>query len=231
MSTDVLGEGEVVIEGRMPWSSNATFLVRVELGDQATRGIYKPHRGERPLWDFPSGLYKREVAAFELAQVLGWQVVPRTVLREGPYGIGSIQQFVDAKFEEHYFTLLEKPEQHDALRAIGVFDILANNADRKGGHCLVDGDGIVWAIDNGLCFHTEPKLRTVIWDFCGQRIPSELLDDVERVAEAADDELGALPSLLDEDELEAVRHRARRLVRRPVFPEPRSGHPYPWPLV
>ena len=229
---DLLLDGELETLGRMPWSSNATFLVQLSQGDEVTKGIYKPGRGERPLWDFPGGLYRREIAAYALSAWLGWSVIPRTIKRDGPYGPGSLQQFIDADFEQHYFTMLERESMHGQLRAMGAFDILANNADRKGGHCLIDAHGHVWGIDQGLCFHVEPKLRTVIWDFAGQAIPKVLMGDVRRLADVDDPgQLGPLAELLEADELEMLIGRARRLVKNPRFPEPRSGHPYPWPLV
>jgi len=221
------------LDCRSLWhSSNYVYLARLcGPGGEPFAAIYKPLAGESPLWDFPEGLYRREVAAYQYARLLGWNFIPPTVVREGPEGVGSLQLFVSHDPQAHFFVQRENPELVPQLQRMAVFDALTNNADRKGGHCLVDADGTIWAIDNGLCFHTEPKLRTVIWDFCGQPIPDDLLPDVERIAASTDDELGALPALLDPDELEAVRKRARRLTRRPVFPEPRSGHPYPWPLV
>lgn len=230
---DVLLCGAMEVEGRMPWSSNATFLVTLRLGDDAVRAIYKPHKGERPLWDFPSGLFQREVAAYELAAFLGWDVIPRTVLRDGDYGIGSAQTFVDADFEEHYFTLLEKrPDTHVQLRTLAVLDVLANNADRKGGHILFDPtDSTIWGIDNGLCFHEDYKLRTVIWDFAGEKIPKELRPDVERLAATPAGSLGPLDALLSDDEIAVLLQRAKRIADRPIFPNPRNDHAYPWPLV
>ena len=181
---EILATGEVEILGRMPWSSNATFLVEACLDGATARGIYKPHAGERPLWDFPDGLYRREVAAHELSAALGWDVVPLTILRDDmPHGIGSLQQFVDADFEQHYFTLLDDETTHPQLRRMAVFDIVSNNTDRKGGHCLVDADGHIWGIDNGLSFHAEFKLRTVIWDFAGEPVAPELLADLERLVD------------------------------------------------
>ncbi len=156
----------------MPWSSNRTFLTNLCLDDQTANAVYKPASGERPLWDFPDGLYRREVAAYELSEALGWQLVPMTIERdEAPMGTGSLQWFVDADFEQHYFTLIEDERWWPQLERICAFDILANNTDRKSGHCLVDTDGHIWAIDNGLSFHAEFKLRTVIWEFGGEPIP------------------------------------------------------------
>jgi uncharacterized repeat protein (TIGR03843 family) len=221
-------EGDVELEGRMPWSSNGTYLVRVCHDGDLSRGIYKPVHGERPLWDFPPGLYRREVAAYVLSEALGWGLVPETVLRDGPLGVGSLQRFVDAQFEEHYFTLLERPEHHAALKTIAAFDLLANNADRKGGHCLLGEDGRMWSIDHGLCFHADPKLRTVMWDFEGQPIPEALVADIARLTAGLP---GELMRLLDEEEIEALGARAAAVARRPVFPPARSSRPYPWPLI
>ena len=178
-------------------------------------------------------LYRREVAAYELAAFLGWDVIPRTVLRDGDYGIGSVQTFVDADFEEHYFTLLEKrPDTHVHLRTLATLDVLANNADRKGGHILFDPtDSTIWGIDNGLCFHEDYKLRTVMWDFAGEKIPKELRPDLQRLAETPAGSLGPLDDLLSDDEIAVLLQRAQRLTDRPVFPSPRNDHAYPWPLV
>ena len=226
----VLAHGEVELQGRMPWSSNATFLVTLSHQGASMSAVYKPGRGERPLWDFPGGLYLREAAAYRLSEALGWRMVPETVIRaDGPLGPGSLQRFVDADFAEHYFTLLDDTRHHDALRAIAAFDLVANNADRKSGHCLLDGDGRIWAIDNGLCFHATPNLRTVMWDFCGEPIPAALLADLERAASSRDVDLD---DLLTPDEREALWARMVAVVERGVFPDPdRSRRAYPWPLV
>jgi uncharacterized repeat protein (TIGR03843 family) len=226
----VLSCGEVEMEGRMPWSSNATFLVTAKLGGRSLPAVYKPHRGERPLWDFPDGIYQREAAAYQLSVALGWDLVPETVVRaDGPLGTGSVQRFVPADFSEHYFTLLEQGRHHEALRAIAAFDLIANNADRKSGHCLLGEDGHIWAIDNALCFHPQPKLRTVVWDFGGEAIPKRLLADMARLAKEVPD---GLRSLLTDEECEAVVRRARAVVRQGRFPSPGpERRAYPWPLV
>ena len=143
----------------MPGSSNVTLLAELPWPAPPALAIYKPERGERPLWDFPPGLHRRELAAFELSETLGWGLVPLTVFREGPYGEGSLQHFVDADFAQHYYSLVEDPAHHDRLRRICLFDLIANNADRKSGHCLLGEDGQIYAIDNGLCFHQDPKLQ------------------------------------------------------------------------
>jgi uncharacterized repeat protein (TIGR03843 family) len=229
----LLQSGTVDIEGRMPWSSNGTFLCTVTgppAEDDAVHAIYKPFRAERPLWDFPGGLYRREIAAFELAVALGWDMVPETIERaDVPLGVGSLQLFVEANFEQHYFTLLEDPRHHAALKRMAVFDVVANNADRKGGHCLVDEDGHIWGIDHGLCFHPDPKLRTVIWDWAGERIEADLIEAVAGLVERGPDP--RLAALLEPDEIDAMMGRAGALVRRGRFPNPRSDRPYPWPLV
>ena len=213
----------------MPWSTNQTFLVELARGEETMLGVYKPGRGERPLWDFPGGLYRREVAAWVLSEMLGWGIVPATVLRDGPLGEGSVQRFVPADFSEHYFTLFEDPAHHGALRTICAFDLLANNTDRKSGHCLLGDDGRVWAIDNGLCFHPHPKVRTVIWEFGGESVPVALLGDVEDMLRRLP---GGLASLLGQAELDGLRRRAAWLLRRATFPAPDpEGHSYPWPLV
>jgi len=226
---EVLARGEIAVKGRLPWASNATFLVEVTSGRTATLGVYKPLRGERPLWDFPRGLYRREVAAYLLSEVLGWGLVPPTLEREGPYGPGSIQLFVDAEFEEHYFTLRGRPEQHTALTRVCAFDLVANNADRKSGHCLLGRDGRLYAIDNGLCFHVEPKLRTVVWDFAGELIPEDVRTAARRLA--AQGLPGPLAGLLASEERAALLGRARALAAAERFPEDSTGMRYPWPLV
>jgi uncharacterized repeat protein (TIGR03843 family) len=227
---DLLRRGELTVKGRMPWSSNGTYLVDVCLQDRSTQAVYKPYRGERPLWDFPDGLYKREVAAYELSVALDWDLVPQTVLRtEGPLGEGSLQKFVPADFEQHYFTLYETGGYQDQLQAMCVFDLLANNTDRKSGHCLLGPDGHIWGIDNGLTFHQEFKLRTVIWEFGGEPIPATLLDDVARLV---DEGLPVpLAELLDAFERDAVLTRARAVLTEGRFPVDHSGRHYPWPPV
>ena len=226
----LLSGGEVELQGRLPWSSNRTFLVTCRDDDRDLLAVYKPHRGERPLWDFPGGLYRREVAAYELSRALGWNIVPETVIRtDAPLGIGSLQRFVAAEFSEHYFTLVEDPGHLDALKVIAAFDLLLNNADRKSGHCLLGLDGRIWAIDNGLSFHPEPKLRTVMWDFSGEPVPDELVADVDRVARVLP---SGLDPLLGPEELDGVRRRALAVVASPRFPAPApERRPYPWPLV
>jgi uncharacterized repeat protein (TIGR03843 family) len=230
---ELLRGGRVEVLGRIPWGSNATLLAEVYDGDAeepTMRAVYKPRRGERPLWDFPPGLDKREVAAYELSDALGWGLVPETVLRDDlPFGVGSLQRFVPFASDEHYFTLYEDAAWHDALRQICCFDLLSNQADRKSGHCLLGDDGRIWAVDNGLAFHVDEKVRTVIWEFGGEAIPQPLRDDVCELIS------GGLPDrvaeLLDEDECAALEHRAQRIVARGRFPIAGDDRCYPWPLV
>ena len=226
---EVLTRGELTVKGRLPWSSNATFLVEAALEDATALGVYKPERGERPLWDFPSGLFRRELAAWHLSEALGWEVVPLTIERDGPYGQGSVQQFIAADFEQHYFTLREDAKHHEHLKRICAFDLIANNADRKSGHCLLAEDGAIYGIDNGLCFHVEPKLRTVIWDFGQEPVPAALLDDVRRLASSPLPP--ALGALLETAECQALLRRARALLKAGKFPVDAGGTRYPWPLV
>jgi uncharacterized repeat protein (TIGR03843 family) len=229
---DILRAGEVEVMGRMPWSSNATLLVDVHHDGESLHAVYKPRRGERPLWDFLPGLDRREVAAYELSAWLGWDIVPETVLRDDdplPFGVGSLQRFVPFDVDAHYFTLIEDPDRHEALRMICCFDLLANSADRKGGHCLAGDDGRLWAVDNGLTFHDEPKLRTVIWDFAGDRISDRLLTDVLRLAEGGPP--AGLAALLSPCECEALVERAAQVVMRGRYPRDTSGRRHPWPLV
>jgi uncharacterized repeat protein (TIGR03843 family) len=228
---DVLAGGRIEVEARMPWSSNGTFVATVTAAGECIPAIYKPAAGERPLWDFPDGLYRREVAAYILDRALGWGLVPPTVAvgDDAPLGPGSLQVFIDASFEEHYFTLRQDEAHHRALARMAAFDVVANNADRKGGHCLVDGDGRIWGIDHGLCFHVAPKLRTVIWDFAGEPLDDGDAAALERLL--ATGVPPALTALLHPDEVLALTKRARRLLTDGVLPHPRRDHPFPWPLV
>ncbi len=226
--------GDVEVEGRMPYSSNATFLVHVVHEGRSHPAIYKPLRGERPLWDFEPGLHRREVAAYLLSKAMGVDVVPPTVLRDGPLGEGSVQWFVNGDHSEHYFTIYESyPETRDQLRSIAALDILANNTDRKSGHCLLvpaeNGcPARVWAIDNGLCFAPQFKLRTVIWEFGGEPLPERVLEAANRLCASVPLDIAAL---LDDEEVAAIQGRAAWCVKERHFPTDDSGRRYPWPLV
>jgi len=235
---DLLGKGKLALDGLMPWSSNYTFLGTVSgaLGDSLPV-IYKPIRGERPLWDFPRGsLAKREVAAYVVCRYLSWNFVPPTVLRGGPHGRGSVQLFVECDQDAHFFTIREDPAFRHSLQALTLFDIITNNADRKGGHCLRAGDSCIVAIDQGLCFHVEPKLRTVIWDFAGEPIPTDLSDDLRRFQATLQPPehpaLAQLRDLLHDDEISAIEQRIDALLDAGHFPHPpEDRRAYPWPLV
>jgi uncharacterized repeat protein (TIGR03843 family) len=231
----LLTRGEIAVEGLIPWSSNATMLVTVADEELSALAVYKPERGERPLWDFaPGTLGTREVASYLLSEALGWGLVPPTVLRDGPYGMGSVQLFIHARDDAHFFTIQHDPAYADELRRLAAFDVLVNNADRKSGHCLIDHTGQLWAIDNALTFHEHPKLRTVIWDFAGERLPTDLAGDLgrlERMMGEGGEVSSALDRLLTHAEVDATRRRLGHLLAAGCFPEPGPGHHVPWPLV
>ncbi len=228
-----LSRGELDVLGLLPNASNHTFLARARLGEQEALVVYKPRRGETPLWDFPDGsLCAREVAAYLVARTLGWPGVPATVLREGPLGIGSVQLFVRSDPQEHYFTLAGRFP--DEFRRIAAFDVVVNNADRKSGHCLLGEDGRIHVVDHGVCFSEEAKLRTVIWDFVGEPIGDPERSDLGRLADEMErgpvrDELS---DLLDEPELGALGRRAREVAAMSGLPEPEPDRrPFPWPPI
>lgn len=228
----LLRDGEITVLGRITWSSNATYLTQVTGDGGELLAIYKPRRGERPLWDFPHGtLTAREVAAFETSQALGWQIVPDTVERDGPLGSGMVQRFVDHDPDEHYFTLLA--DHAERLTRFAAFDVVVNNADRKGGHVLLGLDGHLWGIDHGLSFHRDPKLRTVIWELASAPLGDEIEGDLRRLLGEIDGNTGdRLASLLSVAEVEATRMRVAQLLAARALPESEPGHhSYPWPLV
>ncbi len=228
----LLTGGEVRPLRLMPRASNYTFLAEVGDGTDKVLAVYKPREGESPLWDFPEGtLCNREVAAYLLAQALGWPDVPPTVLRDGPMGPGSVQLYMRVDPRQHYFTLRQVCV--DAFLPIATFDVLANNADRKSGHCLRGEDGTIWVIDHGVCFSSEPKLRTVIWEFAGEPVPPKYLKDMGRVAtELRSGPLrDSLQGLLSKREIDATARRAEALASAGRFPHPGHGRAYPWPPV
>ncbi len=232
---DFLATGEIDVQGLIPRGSNYTVLVQVKKGELQAFAVYKPSRGENPLWDFPYGtLALREMAAYLVSEALGWDLVPPTVFRDGPEGPGIVQLYIDADPRKHYFTLNEQFRKQ--FKRIALFDILINNADRKSGHCLCDRDGHIWAIDHGVCFHEDPKLRTVIWEFAGHKIGGGLLRDLrsfrDRLNSETDAITMALRELLDARELAALRQRADRLIARGHFPLPDQHRRHtPWPAV
>lgn len=231
----LLAEGEIQLQGRFLWGSNYTFLVRVTDQELSLPAVYKPSAGERPLWDFDHAtLCRREVAAYILSRHLGWPLIPPAVLRDGPHGPGSVQRYIESQHEEHYFSLRERGDLNRAFQEIALFDLLTNNADRKGGHCLLGLDGQIWAIDHGLTFHADPKLRTVIWDYAGLPIDPGWLQDLRALGPqlAAERPLGqSLAQCISLPEIEALRARLQRLVSKGVFPEPGPGRSLPYPLI
>ncbi len=247
-----LVEGELVLHGRIMPASNATFVGEIA----GVRVVYKPIAGERPLWDFPDAtLADREVAAYVVSEALGWNVVPETWLREGPHGPGMVQRWQEPD-EEQVAVDLVPPDQvppgwrhvfdgvdgHDQpvslihedtspLRRMAIFDIVVNNADRKGGHVLEMTDGHRFGVDHGVTFHVEPKLRTVLWGWLGERLTGEELRAVEGIRTALVGDLGPLLGRhLTELEVEAIDRRCERLVARGTMPAPRGEWPaIPWP--
>jgi uncharacterized repeat protein (TIGR03843 family) len=230
----LLSTGEMQVIGLVPWSSNYTFLVKIKDGSDETLAIYKPSSGERPLWDFPTGsLAKRECAAYLVSSTLGWPNIPPTILRDGPEGEGAVQLFVDAVAKEHFFTLRET--HREEMKKIAVFDAIANNTDRKGGHILLGKDGRIWCIDHGVTFHEYPKLRTVIWDFVGDKISRSVLEDLRRMTDCLKNNQTFrthLKRLLCAEEIAAFSERVDELVKGGVYPEPPDDWPHvPWPPV
>ena len=231
-----LRDGKIQLEGRFVYGSNYTFMTTCSYQDQILKAVYKPLQGEQPLWDFPAQtLAHREVAAFLVSEALRWELVPPTVFRalEAPMGPGSVQLFIDHDPNLHYFTF--KDQKKNAFAKVMLFDLLINNADRKGGHLLIDRDGKLKLIDHGLCFHIEEKLRTVVWDYAGAPIPSELLGDVERFVPLLFPRMPFYHSLqlhLSGEEILAIHSRAQRLLEKGKYPHPpEDRRTYPWPLV
>lgn len=219
----------------MPWGSNYTFFVRIAAGEgQYIRAIYKPRDGERPLYDYPSGtLYQREYATFILSEALGWPNIPHTLIREGPYGIGSMQLYVECDPEITYFNLVE--DKAEDFQKFAIFDLVVNNGDRKAGHCLLGEDGRVWSIDHGLTFHTILKLRTVMLEFWGQPIPDHLAKDVESLLEKletpSDSLTCKLGDLIAPQEIQALISRLEFLLQERKLPNLDPYRDVPWPWV
>jgi hypothetical protein len=215
------------------WGSNYTFLVEVQHTGETLKAVYKPTRGERPLWDFPAAtLARREVAAYLVSEALGWRLVPPTVYRrQGPIGPGSLQLYIDHEPEYHYFNFREEDRQR--LRIVALFDSLVNNADRKGSHILVDQQNRLWLIDHGICFHVEDKLRTVIWDFAGERLSEPFCNELRAFRQKLgppSDLASALKPYLSPEEIQALGGRANRLVVSGQFPNPNPNRRFqPWP--
>ena len=227
----VLTHGEIDIQGRISDSSNQALFVTVELDGVTIPACYKTEVGERPLWDFPSGLWRREVAAYELSKIMEFDLIPVTVARvDGPYAPGSLQQWVNGATDDHYFTLRDRPELEAWFRELAIFDIVANNTDRKSGHVIFDGIRC-WGIDQGLCFSEFASLRTVMWDFAESDINPHEYAALNRLSA---NNFSQLDGLLSVSEIEAIAWRAQLLQESMMLPAPdEDGEwpPYPWPLV
>jgi uncharacterized repeat protein (TIGR03843 family) len=230
-----LQRGEVTVQGEFLWGSNYTFSVQVTHENTKLQAVYKPTRGERPLWDFPrASLARREVAAYLVSEAIGWCFVPPTVYRrKGPIGAGSLQLYVDHDPEYNYFNLSDADRRR--LRPVALFDLIINNADRKGSHILFDGDDQIWLIDHGICFHRDAKLRTVIWDFAGEAIPEEMCAELTSFLQdltPESDFTRELKQYISQEEVSALFSRTERLLRSGRFPNPHPNRrPYPWPSV
>lgn len=231
-----LREGALQLEGQFVYGSNYTFMVDCRYKGKDIQAVYKPVRGERPLWDFPEQtLAHREVAAYLVSEALGWGLVPPTVFRtrETLMGPGSAQLFIEHNPEYHYFNFEEKDRRH--LPEVMLFDTMINNADRKGGHLLVDPDEKLWLIDHGLCFHVEDKLRTVVWDHAGEPISGKLMADLQSFIPQLEPDQplhSTLTLYLLPEEIQALQARARMLSESGMFPlPPEDRRAYPWPLV
>jgi hypothetical protein len=228
---DFLLQAEVKSCDLLYSGSNYVFLMTMLKDKLKAKAIYKPRQGEAPLWDFPDGtLYKREYAAFVVSQALEWHLIPPTVIRDGPYGIGSMQWFVDTLSEARHPSQITRDQV--VFKQVAVFDYIVNNADRKAGHFLDGKDGRLWMVDHGLTFNAVPKLRTVLWDFSGQTVPEELLADVRALQNKLRQETqlrDTLRRVLTEVEVEALEYRINTIIEKPVFPSPTSHWSVPWP--
>lgn len=228
-----LQKGDLTVTGQFMQSSNYTFLSRVKYQDLEFQAVYKPQKGETLLWDFPEGtLCIREVAAYFLSVNLGWDLVPPTVYRhKAPLGCGALQVFVDHDPNQHYFSFDEKTRQ--LLKPAVLFDLILNNADRKGGHILLDENNHLWLIDHGTTFHTEFKLRSVVWEFAGQEIPDYLLSDIQRLGQDLANNANLkkeLLQLLSKSEFHALQTRINILLQLKTFPFPdKNRRTIPWP--
>ncbi|MGI8775740.1 MAG: SCO1664 family protein [Actinomycetota bacterium] len=231
---EVLTGGDIEVLGRLPFSSNRVFLVRVMRGEYEVNAVYKPQKGERPLWDFPAGtLAAREVAAYIVAEAAGWLFVPPTVMRtDAPLGSGSLQLFIDHDPDQHYFVMMHK--RRDEMKKFAAFDVVINNADRKAGHIFEGPEGRLWGVDHGLSFNVEPKLRTVIWAFGGELIPAAVRDALQQLQSAlasGSDVADRLADLIAAEELLETRARLEFLLTDGRFPEPSGPFHMPWPLI
>jgi len=227
---DLLRSGEMTIEGRLVDASNTTLYCALSRDGITTGCVYKPVRGERPLWDFPDGtLAEREVAAYVVSAALGWNVVPPTVLRDGPLGVGMVQLWMEGDDTVDLARLIR--EDLPPLRRMVLFDAIVNNADRKGGHLIPMAGGHVYGVDHGVSFHQQDKLRTVLWSWAGDLLPDEAVDTLSEFRARLEGDLDrALSALLTRREVAAVRRRVDRLLAERRYPEPSGDWPaIPWP--
>lgn len=231
----ILLEGELTISGQFIHSSNYTFLTHVKNGVLDLPAVYKPQKGETPLWDFPAGsLCQREAAAFMVSEALGWELVPPTVFRKkAPLGKGAVQLFIEHDPKLHYFSFPEEVRQQ--LKPAAIFDLIINNADRKGSHILMDGQGHLWLIDHGTCFHRDFKHRSVIWDFAGQTIPKELISDMQNLLTMLNEDkpfTSDLATFISKEEIHALKTRIKILIELNTFPHPeKNRRTIPWPPI
>src|SRR3954469_13441411 len=226
----LLRDGELSVEGRLYDASNATLYCSVTLDGVTAACVHKPIVGERPLWDFPDGtLAYREVSAYAVSVAMGWDIVPPTVLRDGPFGPGMCQLWIDIDDSIDLAALARS--DHPQLRRMAVFDAVVNNADRKGGHLLPTPEGHIFGVDHGVCFSVEDKLRTLLWRWRGKRLGPEMLETLQRLRTDLDGLLGsALRRLLTPAEVNATRRRIDRLLSTKRYPQPSEDWPpLPWP--
>jgi uncharacterized repeat protein (TIGR03843 family) len=232
---DILLNGEIDLRGQFTLGSNYTFLVGLNHPSGSVQAVYKPQQGEIPLWDFPpESLAGRENAAYILSEALGWELVPPTAMRSSdPLGRGSLQLYIPHDPEINYFSFDDATIQR--LKPTALFDLVINNADRKGSHIILDEDQHIWLIDHGLCFHPSPKLRSVIWDFADQSVPAELVHDLVGVLEQlhpGEELSGELSQFIGPEEISALKSRILNIINHPIYPKPDTHkRQFPWPLV
>jgi uncharacterized repeat protein (TIGR03843 family) len=226
----LLLDGEIDVEGRMLDASNVTLVGAIRTGSLEAECVYKPVAGERPLWDFPDGtLAGREVSAALVSEATGWRIVPPTVLREGPFGPGMVQLWMDGDASVDLAAFVRR--DHPGLRRMAVFDAVVNNADRKGGHIIPMPDGHVHGVDHGICFSVDPKLRTLLWRWAGRPLPEEAVAVLEKLQADLLGDLGeALHEHLTRREVRRTQQRVAELLRTGRHPEPSGDWPaLPWP--
>ena len=234
---DFLKNGDFIGGHLMPWSSNNTFLVWISTGIDNTciSAIYKPKSGEKPLFDFPNqDLYKREYTAYLLSKELGWPNIPTTIIREGPHGIGSVQLYIDADPRITYFDLRADDSLKNEFKKMSIFDVIANNADRKAGHCIQSKNNIIWSIDHGITFHNSFKLRTVMLEYFNQDIESDLLQSLKKLSYKSNpsgDFIKKLQEQISKQEINAMVERLDFLIEHKKLPFLDPNRNLPWPLI